>query len=119
MRSSEELDTRNAEEQPRWQQRQLPASDQPTPSHTGLIKLMFYIPLNTKEVILEMLFPANFLASTEKTKSKIKTNIKNTDTGYTKKPSLTQITQKPRLEARSRLLCTCAVHPVSTDQKFS
>jgi len=35
MRSSEELDTRNAEEQPRWQQRQLPASDQPTPSHTG------------------------------------------------------------------------------------
>jgi len=32
--------------------------------------LRFYIPLDTKYVILEMLFPANLLTSTEKTKSK-------------------------------------------------
>jgi len=35
---------------------------------TGLTELTFYIPLNTKYVISEMLFPANLLASTEKTK---------------------------------------------------
>jgi len=37
---------------------------------TGLIHLRFYIPLDTKQVILEMLLPANLLASTEKTKIK-------------------------------------------------
>jgi len=35
-----------------------------------LTELRFYIPLNTKYVILEMHFPANLLASTEKTKIK-------------------------------------------------
>jgi len=36
-----------------------------------LIELSFYVPLDTIEVILEMLFPANlFLTSTEKTKLK-------------------------------------------------
>jgi len=34
-----------------------------------LIKLRFYIPVRTKYVISEMLFPAKFLASTEKNKN--------------------------------------------------
>ena len=33
-----------------------------------MTELRFYIPLDTKYDILEMLFPANLLASTEKTK---------------------------------------------------
>jgi len=37
---------------------------------TQLIELRFYIPLDTKQVISEMLFPANLLTSTERTKSK-------------------------------------------------
>jgi len=35
-----------------------------------LTELRFYIPLDTIQVILEMLFPANFLTSNEKTKPK-------------------------------------------------
>jgi len=35
-----------------------------------LIGLKFYIPLDTKLVISEMLFPAHLLASSEKTKIK-------------------------------------------------
>ena len=33
-----------------------------------LAELRFYMPLDTKQVISEMLFPANVLTSTEKTK---------------------------------------------------
>jgi len=35
-----------------------------------LTELRFHVPLDTKQVILEMLFPANLLARTEKTKTK-------------------------------------------------
>ena len=38
-----------------------------------LIELALYIPLNTKYVISEMLFPANLLTGTEKTKRKLET----------------------------------------------
>ena len=54
-----------------------------------MIELRFYIPLDTTEVISEMLFPANLLTSTEKTKSKPgerTTKIYN-------KPRLMQITK--------------------------
>jgi len=40
-----------------------------------LIKFRFYIPVRTKYVISEMLFPAKFLASTEKTKIKNQTKL--------------------------------------------
>jgi len=39
-----------------------------------LTELRFYIPLDTKQVISKMLFPANLLTSTEKTKLKIRRN---------------------------------------------
>ena len=39
-----------------------------------LIELRFYSPLNTKWVISELLYPANLLASTEKTKIKTRRN---------------------------------------------
>jgi len=35
-----------------------------------MIEFRFYIPLNTKWVISDMLFPANLFTSTEQTKSK-------------------------------------------------
>jgi len=38
--------------------------------HTVLYELRFYIPFDTKQVISDMLFPANLLTSTEKTTSK-------------------------------------------------
>ena len=38
-------------------------------SHRPVYWLRFYIPLDTKHVISEMLFPANLLTSTQKTKS--------------------------------------------------
>jgi len=39
-------------------------------------ELRFYVPLDTKQVISETLFPANLLASTEETKSSTtRTNI--------------------------------------------
>jgi len=34
-----------------------------------MIQLWFSIPLDTKQVILEMLFPANLMANTEKTQA--------------------------------------------------
>ena len=38
------------------------------PQHDWVTELRFYIPLDTKQVISEMLFPANLLFGIEKTK---------------------------------------------------
>jgi len=53
-----------------------------------MIEFRFYIPLDTKWVISDMLFPANLLTSTEQTKSK----PGETTSKVYNKPRLMQIT---------------------------